>query len=120
TAIVRVKNEIQMPTTIHWHGVRLDNQFDGVPDITQKPIGTGEDFVYEVKVPDAGMYWYHPHVREDVQQDLGLYGNLLVRSSDPEYYGPVHREEMLVVDDLLMDSEGTLPWGKESATHALM
>lgn len=120
TAIVKVKNEIEMPTTIHWHGVRLDNQFDGVPGVTQKPIETGEDFIYEVKVPDAGMYWYHPHVREDVQQDLGLYGNLLVRSPDPQYYGPVHREEMLIVDDLLMDSKGTLPWGSESATHALM
>ncbi len=120
TIIVRVKNEIQMPTTIHWHGVRLENQFDGVPGITQKPIATGEYFIYEVKVPDAGMYWYHPHVREDVQQDLGLYGNLLVRSLEKDFYGPVHREEMLIVDDLLIDSEGVLPWGSEAPTHALM
>ena len=120
TATIRVKNEIQMPTTIHWHGVRLENQFDGVPGVTQKSIATGEHFLYEVKVPDAGMYWYHPHVREDVQQDLGLYGNLLVRSPDSAYYGPVHREEMLIVDDLLMDDEGILPWGSEAPTHALM
>ena len=120
TAIVRVKNEIEMPTTVHWHGIRLENQFDGVPGVTQKSIATGEHFVYEVKVPDAGMYWYHPHVREDVQQDLGLYGNLLVKSPDPKYYGPVHREEVLIVDDLLMDSEGVLPWGSEAPTHALM
>ena len=120
TVVVRVRNEIQMPTTIHWHGVRLENQFDGVPGLTQAPIEPGEDFIYEVKVPDAGMFWYHPHVREDVQQDLGLYGNLLVRSPDPEYFGPAHREEILVVDDLLMDGEGLLPWGKESSTHALM
>ena len=120
TAIVRVKNEIEMPTTVHWHGIRLENQFDGVPGVTQESIATGEHFVYEVKVPDAGMYWYHPHVREDVQQDLGLYGNLLVKSPDPEYYGAVHREEVLIVDDLLMDSEGVLPWGSEAPTHALM
>jgi FtsP/CotA-like multicopper oxidase with cupredoxin domain len=71
TVIVRVTNEIEMPTTIHWHGVRLDNRFDGVPGVTQEAIERGESFTYEVHVPDAGMYWYHPHVREDVQQDLG-------------------------------------------------
>ena len=96
TVVVRVTNEIRMPTTVHWHGVRIDNRFDGVPGLTQDPIEPGESFTYEVNVPDAGMFWYHPHVREDVQQDLGLYGNLLVVPSDPRYYGPAHREEMLV------------------------
>lgn len=120
TVIVRVTNEIEMPTTIHWHGVRIDNRFDGVPGVTQDPIERGESFTYEVNVPDAGMYWYHPHVREDVQQDLGLFGNLLVTSPDSEYYGPAHREEVFVLDDILMDEQGALPWGNESPTHALM
>ena len=120
TIIVRVKNEIEMPTTIHWHGIRIDNRFDGVPGLTQEAIGRDETFTYEVRVPDAGMYWYHPHVREDVQQDLGLYGNLLVTSPDPNYYGPAHREEVFVLDDILMDDQGALPWGEESPTHALM
>jgi len=120
TVIVRVTNEIEMPTTIHWHGVRIDNRFDGVPGVTQDPIERGESFTYEVNVPDAGMYWYHPHVREDVQQDLGLLGNLLVTSPDSEYYGPAHREEVFVLDDILMDEQGALPWGNESPTHALM
>lgn len=120
TLIVRVTNEIQMPTTIHWHGVRLDNRFDGVPGLTQEAIERGESFTYEVHVPDAGMFWYHPHVREDVQQDLGLFGNLLVTPPEPDYYGPVHREEVFVLDDLLMDDQGALPWGDEGATHALM
>ncbi len=120
TVVVRVTNEIQMPTTIHWHGVRIDNRFDGVPGVTQEAIGTGESFTYEVNVPDAGMFWYHPHVREDVQQDLGLFGNLLVTSPDPEYYGPAHRQEVFVLDDILMDDQGALPWGAESPTHALM
>ena len=66
------------------------------------------------------MFWYHPHMREDVQQDLGLYGNLLVSSPDPDYYGPAHREEMLVLDDILMDDQGFIPWGREAPTHALM
>ncbi|MGI9628638.1 MAG: multicopper oxidase family protein [Longimicrobiales bacterium] len=120
TVVVRVTNSIESPTTVHWHGLRLDNAFDGVPGVTQDPIAVGETFVYELKVPDAGMFWYHPHVREDVQQDLGLYGNLLVNSPDPDYYGPAHREELLVLDDILMDGQGLIPWGEEAPTHALM
>ena len=120
TLVVRVRNEIELPTTIHWHGVRLDNEFDGVPGVTQEAIQRGESFVYEVHVPDAGMFWYHPHTREDVQQDLGLFGNLLVTSPNPSYYGPAHREEILVLDDILMDEQGVLPWGESAPTHALM
>ena len=120
TLIVRVRNEIELPTTIHWHGVRLANEFDGVPGVTQEAIQRGESFLYEVHVPDAGMFWYHPHAREDVQQDLGLFGNLLVTSPNPNYYGPVHREEILVLDDILMDEQGALPWGESAPTHALM
>ena len=120
TLVVRVRNEIELPTTIHWHGVRLDNEFDGVPGVTQEAIQRGESFVYEVHVPDAGMFWYHPHAREDVQQDLGLFGNLLVTSPNPSYYGPAHREEILVLDDILMDEQGVLPWGESAPTHALM
>ena len=120
TVIVRVTNDIQMPTTIHWHGIRIDNRFDGVPGVTQEAIETGETFTYIVHVPDAGMFWYHPHVREDVQQDLGLFGNLLVTSPDPDYYGPAHREEIFVLDDILMDEHGAIPWGDRAPTHALM
>ena len=120
TIIVEVTNEIEMPTTIHWHGIRIENRFDGVPGVTQTAIENGESFTYEVHVPDAGMFWYHPHVREDVQQDLGLFGNLLVTSPDPNYYGPAHREEVFVLDDMLMDDQGALPWGDSAPTHALM
>ncbi|MEQ9400448.1 MAG: multicopper oxidase family protein [Longimicrobiales bacterium] len=120
TVIVRVTNEIQMPTTIHWHGIRLENRFDGVPGVTQDPIEKGESFTYEVHVPDAGMFWYHPHMREDVQQDLGLFGNLLVTSPDPDYYGPANREEVFVLDDMLFDDQGALPYGDTAPTHALM
>ena len=120
TVVVRVTNRIESPTTVHWHGLRLENRFDGVPGLTQDPIEVGESFTYELRVPDAGMFWYHPHVREDVQQDLGLYGNLRVTSPDPDYHGPAHRDELLVLDDILMDDQGFIPWGKEAPTHALM
>ena len=118
TVTVRFTNRIDRPTTIHWHGIRLDNAFDGVPFVTQDPVAPGGSFVYRVRFPDPGIYWYHPHLREDVTQDLGLYGNILVRSA--EGYGPADREETLVLDDLLVGEAGLLPWGREAATHALM
>ena len=120
TIIVRLTNQIELPTTIHWHGIRLANRFDGVPGLTQAAVQPGESFTYEVHVPDSGLYWYHPHAREDVQQDLGLYGNVLVDGPDLAAMGPVHREQMFVLDDLLVDGMGAIPWGAEAATHALM
>ena len=120
TIVVNFTNHIDLPTSVHWHGLRLDNRFDGVPGVTQDPVQPGETFHYRVYFPDAGVYWYHPHHREDVQQDLGLYGNMLVRSSDPEYFNAVNREEVLMLDDLLVGTDGLVPFGRERATHALM
>jgi FtsP/CotA-like multicopper oxidase with cupredoxin domain len=116
--VVRFVNAIDQPSTIHWHGVRLENRFDGTPHVTQEPVAPGDSFTYRVRFPDAGVYWYHPHVREDMQQDLGLYGNILVRQARP---ARVHREEVLALDDLTFDSAGgLLPHGDEHPTHALM
>lgn len=120
TIVVNFTNHIDLPTTIHWHGVRLDNRFDGVPGVTQDPVQPGETFVYEVYFPDAGIYWYHPHVREDIQQELGLYGNMLVHSPDPDYYNPVNREEVLILDDLLVDRGEIVPFGAEASNFTLM
>ncbi len=117
---VHFTNNIELPTTIHWHGLRLDNAFDGVPGVTQPPVLTGESFTYQLKFPDTGIYWYHPHMREDIQQDLGLYGNMLVDPENEGYYSPVNREEVLVLDDLLVDAAGIIPYGDEAPTHALM
>lgn len=118
--VVEFTNALDQPTTVHWHGLRLDNQFDGVPDLTQRPVPPGGHFTYRLRFPDAGIYWYHPHVREDIQQDLGLYGNLRVESPRADYYSPAHREEILLLDDVLVGDEGLVPWGKESTTHAFM
>jgi len=117
---VELENDIEMPTTVHWHGVRLDNRFDGVPDLTQAPVLPKGRFTYELTFPDTGVYWYHPHVREDIQQDLGLYGNMIVTPKEPDYYGPANREVALIVDDLLVDDLGLFPWGDRTSTHALM
>jgi len=120
TIVVRFHNGIDQPSAVHWHGVRLDNRFDGVPGVTQDAVAPGATFTYVVRFPDSGIYWYHPHVREDIQQDLGLYGNVLVRPTSPGYLAPVNREQVLMLDDLLMDEEGLTPWGASSPTHALM
>ncbi|MGE0552670.1 MAG: multicopper oxidase family protein [Gemmatimonadales bacterium] len=117
---IRLVNKLEMPSAVHWHGIRLDNPYDGAPGVTQDPVEPGASFIYKVKFPDAGIYWYHPHVREDVQQDLGLYGNLLVRSPDPGYYNPVNHEEVLMLDDLLVDDEGILPYGRDVGNYAIM
>lgn len=118
--IVDLTNSLDQPTTVHWHGVRLDNRFDGTPDLTQEPVPPGGHFRYRLHFPDAGIYWYHPHVREDVQQELGLYGNMLVRSPRADYFSPAHREEILMLDDLLITEDGLVPFGSDAATHALM
>ena len=118
--VVELTNALDQPTTVHWHGIRLDNQFDGVPDLTQQAVAPGERFTYRLRFPDAGIYWYHPHVREDIQQDLGLYGNLMVRSPRPDYFSPAHREEALMLDDFLVDENGLIPFGEATPTHALM
>jgi suppressor of ftsI len=117
---VELTNALDQPTTVHWHGVRLENANDGVPDMTQRAVAPGERFIYHLRFPDAGIYWYHPHVREDVQQDLGLYGNITVRSPRSDYFSPVNREEVLMLDDLLLGDDGMVPFGAATTTHALM
>jgi FtsP/CotA-like multicopper oxidase with cupredoxin domain len=120
TIIVDFRNALDQPTSVHWHGVRLDNRFDGAVGVTQDAVQPGERFLYEIRFPDAGLYWYHPHVREDMQQDLGLYGNMLVASNREDWLAPVHREEVVTLDDFLVTAEGLMPWGEEAPTHALM
>ena len=118
--VVAFTNRLREPTTVHWHGIRLDQRNDGVPDLSQPVVPPGGQFTYHLRFPDAGIYWYHPHVREDVQQELGLYGNLLVRPPVGEAYGAVHREAVLLLDDVLIGDDGLVPLGAESPTHALM
>lgn len=113
-------NHLGQPSSVHWHGIRLENPNDGTPGLTQRAVPPGGKFIYRLRFPDSGIYWYHPHVREDIQQELGLYGNLLVRPPKGESYGPANREAVLQLDDLLMDDAGPIPLGRESPTHALM
>ena len=120
TITVDFTNSIPWPTTIHWHGLRLDNASDGVPGVTQDPVEPGETFRYTVHFKDPGVYWYHPHHREDILKDLGLYGNMLVEPREPYYYAPADREEFLMLDDFLMAGDAPMPFGTERSTHAFM
>lgn len=115
TITVNLKNSIDVDTTLHSHGLRLDNAFDGVPDITQSPIKPGETFSYTLTFPDEGVYWYHPHIREDYTQELGLYGNFIVEG-DEAYWNQANQEEYLIFDDFLEDGE----FDSEKVTHTLM
>jgi len=89
-------NNLKEETTVHWHGVRVPNAQDGVPHLTQKPIGPGERFVYEFDCPDAGTFWYHPHQRSFEQIGRGLYGTLIVEEPRPIR---VDRDITWVLDD---------------------
>ncbi len=80
---VLVDNALAEETTIHWHGVRVPHAMDGVPHLTQQPIGAGERFVYEFDAIDAGTYWYHPHQRTFEQVGRGLYGPLIIEEPEP-------------------------------------
>lgn len=120
TIFVNFTNHTPFPTAVHWHGLRLDNRFDGVPGVTQDPVAPGESFRYTIHFPDAGIYWYHPHHREDIQQELGLYGNLLVDPIDRSDWSAVNREEVLMIDDLLLADDDVVPFGDEASNYALM
>ena len=113
-------NRLPHPSTVHWHGLRLDSGSDGVPGLSQPAVPPGGIFTYHLRFPDAGIYWYHPHVREDIQQELGLYGNMLVRPDSGAQYGRANREAVLMLDDILVNDDGLVPLGLESPTHTLM
>jgi suppressor of ftsI len=124
TIVVDLTNQLDQPTTIHWHGVRLDAPFDGVPDTAHPAVPPGGRFAYRVHFPDAGIYWYHPHVREDMQQNLGLAGAIVVGDTVSGGVGDGGsaggRTETVVLSDLLLGSEGLVPFGRTATTHALM
>ena len=120
TIKVTFRNDAPFASSIHWHGLRHENRFDGVPGMTQDPVPPGGTFEYEVTFPDAGIYWYHPHHREEAQQELGLYGNMLVLPPDDSFLPPADAQEVLVLDDFQIGSSGQVPFGEHETNFALM
>ena len=117
--VVEVSNEIELEATVHWHGLRLDNRYDGTHE-TQTPIPVGGTFTYRLEFPDPGVYWYHPHIREDYGQEMGLYGNILVVPADSAYWPPVHRELLLTLDDVLIEDGQIAPFSRTETTYVAM
>ncbi len=102
---VRLKNSLPQPTTIHWHGIRIDNAMDGVAGLTQEPVPPGESFDYRFTAPDAGTFWYHPHNRSWEQVARGLYGTLIVEEPDAP---DVDQDIIAIIDDWRLGEDGAI------------
>ena len=114
-----IENRGDMEATVHWHGLRLENRYDGTHQ-TQQPMAVGESFTARVRFLDPGVYWYHPHIREDYNQEMGLYGNILVQPADSDYWPPAHRELPLTLDDILVEDGKVAPFSPAETTHSAM
>lgn len=102
--VVTFRNSLPDPTTIHWHGLRVDAAMDGT-EVMQDPVLPGETFVYELELKDAGTYWYHPHIDSSAQVGFGLYGAFIVEDpAEP----PLGDELALVLSDMSLDADGQL------------
>jgi FtsP/CotA-like multicopper oxidase with cupredoxin domain len=118
--IVNVSNDGDLDTTVHWHGLRLENKYDGVPHETQTPIPVGGSFTYRITFPDPGLYWYHPHIREDYTQELGLYGNIVVVPAEPDYWPTVNHDVVLTLDDVLIEDGKIASFSMSETTYTAM
>jgi FtsP/CotA-like multicopper oxidase with cupredoxin domain len=117
--VVNIENQGDMEATVHWHGLRLENRYDGTHE-TQTPIDVGQRFSARVAFIDPGAYWYHPHIREDYGQELGLYGNVLVEPADPDYWPPANRDLPLTLDDILLEDGKVAPFSRSETTYVAM
>jgi FtsP/CotA-like multicopper oxidase with cupredoxin domain len=102
---VHFQNDLPETTTVHWHGVRLPAAMDGTL-LMQTGIESGKGFEYSFTLKDAGLFWFHPHVRSDLQVEKGLYGAILVRGDGEP---TVDRETVLVLDDVRVNADGAFP-----------
>jgi FtsP/CotA-like multicopper oxidase with cupredoxin domain len=117
---VQVTNVGDVEATVHWHGLRLENRYDGVPHETQAPIPIGGTFTYKVQFPDAGFYWYHPHIREDFGLEMGLYGTIIVEPTDRSYWPAVDRQLSITLDDLLVEEGRIAPFHRSGPNYTAM
>ena len=92
TLTINFNNRLDEPSTIHWHGLRIDNAMDGVPGVTQEAVQPGDSFVYDLDLKEAGTFWYHPHFNNSEQLERGLKGVLIVEEQDTQ---PWSRELVL-------------------------
>lgn len=108
TVTVRFDNQTNEGSSVHWHGIRLENAMDGVPGLTQSLVQPGESFDYQFQVPDAGTYWYHSHNRSWEQVAKGLYGPLIIEETNPP---KVDHDITVILDDWRIEETGALVGG---------
>jgi FtsP/CotA-like multicopper oxidase with cupredoxin domain len=105
TLALTLANHLPQATSLHWHGLALRNDMDGVPGLTQPEIEPGGEFAYRFAVPHPGTYWFHPH--SGVQQERGLYAPLIVE--DPKEPLAYDKEWVVVLDDWVDGVDGSTP-----------
>lgn len=110
---IELTNQLPAPTTIHWHGIDVPNEMDGVPGVTQDPVEPGETFVYEFQAQPSGTFWYHSHFDDARQQDMGLGGAFVIRGQDEDDYD---RDFVQFIDEWIRLPDGRNGW--EGAAHA--
>lgn len=103
--IVHFRNALPESTTVHWHGIRLPAAMDGSPAM-QRPVEPGGTFTYDFVLKDAGLFWFHPHMRTDLQVEKGLAGVIRVRGAEEP---SADEERVLVLDDVRLKDDGTFP-----------
>jgi FtsP/CotA-like multicopper oxidase with cupredoxin domain len=105
--VVRFRNRLPQPTTVHWHGVDVPWRQDGVPGVTQEAVAAGEDFEYEFTATPAGTRWYHTHGSrmgdESTQLDMGLKGAIVI---EPRRQQAADVDQVLVLDDWQIGPRG--------------
>ena len=105
---LRVRNDLPEATTVHWHGLVLPIEQDGVPMISHPPIEPGAEHAYEFTVPDTpGTYFYHTHLAADRQQPLGLYGTFII--DDPAGPLDVAHEQVIALGEWTVRGGETFP-----------
>lgn len=104
---INLINKTDHDQYLHSHGVRMENKYDG-SQLTQDPIKTGESFTYKLKFKDPGVYWYHPHSSEVVDQARGLYGGFVVLPKENDYFEKVNSEKLIFLSDILIDQDGNI------------
>jgi len=115
---IKLINYLNVNTTLHSHWIRIaDSKFDGLPTTMwgqQKPMKPWESFTYEINFPYIWVFWYHPHIREDYTQQMGLYWNYAVTES--WYWSKVDKEEYMILDDFSTND----PFYKDKVNKTLM
>ena len=100
-----VDNQLSVPTSVHWHGIRLPNAMDGVAGLTQEAILPEKSFRYTFTPPDAGTFWYHAHLNSPEQVGRGLYGPLIIEEQKPPQ---VDRDLVWMIDDWRLQKDGSI------------